>query len=784
MVDHSAMKQNDREASAFSVIVVFFLSACFGIGAAGVASRLQNESERQWRAVGDVGELGRNLESLQVLRARSLVVNEAGRVSILYTADFTATEIAAAIERLTRSGVLPLEVAKVAQQVRGYEQSILAGFAEKGEKQQPPADELLDPSYVPIRLAVAELGQQMKGAAVKSGRRISLLTWTFYPGLFLVCGVMFARNARNRRLVVQRVTAQREGAKFEALVSGSRDVITVIDSQGHFVYASPAAARVFGRTVSELTQLGLTTLLTPDDFDHFVNANAEVCASSRTLTIEALVECSGGIRRYFELTGSEAASTGLKGTLWTWHDIHDRKTLENELKHQAYHDPLTSLANRALFQNRLEHTLAQAGRTGATTCLLFIDLDGFKTVNDSLGHEAGDAVLSHLAGSLQSILRPGDTLARLGGDEFAVLLEATDEALAHGLAARVLQKARESFSVPIAGESNVEVILSASIGFATTTGTTSAVELLRNADMAMYAAKNSGKNCVRSYSEDMHNVANDRLRLQSELRHALARDEFRIHYQPLVDLSVGQVVGFEALIRWEHPQRGLLAPALFVPIAEENGAIVEIGRWVIAAAARDAALMNKDAVRPLKINVNLSPKQLRDAELVTILKAALHDYDLDPRALVLEITETALLDDISEARVVLEQIRALGIKLALDDFGTGYSTLSSLRSLPIDIVKIDRSFLETNGCDDRSQLLTESIIAMGRQLGLETVAEGIETEAQLERMRDLGCGSGQGYLFSKAVPLSEIDRVVKEIQGDLQAQQQARIGRALIGSSS
>jgi EAL domain-containing protein (putative c-di-GMP-specific phosphodiesterase class I) len=280
----------------------------------------------------------------------------------------------------------------------------------------------------------------------------------------------------------------------------------------------------------------------------------------------------------------------------------------------------------------------------------------------------------------------------------------------------------------------------------------------------------------------MHSIANDRLRLQSELRQALSRDEFRIHYQPLVDLSLGQVVGFEALIRWEHPSRGLLSPASFVPVAEENGAIVEIGRWVIAAAARDAVVINKGSERPLKINVNLSPKQLRDAGLVSILENALRDHDLDPRSLVLEITETALLDDITEARVVLEQIRALGIKLALDDFGTGYSTLSSLRSLPIDIVKIDRSFLETSEIDDRSQLLTESIIAMGRQLGLETVAEGIETESQLNRMRDLGCGTGQGYFFSKAVPLSELHTVVGQIQDDLAAENHRRTERLVIGS--
>ncbi len=321
------------------------------------------------------------------------------------------------------------------------------------------------------------------------------------------------------------------------------------------------------------------------------------------------------------------------------------------------------------------------------------------------------------------------------------------------------------------GDRDVEIEMTASIGVATASPTSSSVELLRNADMAMYAAKHSGKNCVRAYDTDMHLVASDRLRIQSAIRQALVHNEFRVHYQPLVDLVASRVVGFEALVRWEHPQRGLLPPNTFIPIAEENGSILEIGRWVLEAIARDAAAIAKLMDAPLKINVNLSPKQLRDVILIPVLEAALRDHHLDPSMLVLEITETALLDEVDEALHVLGQIRALGIRLALDDFGTGYSTLSSLRSLPIDIVKIDRSFLRTELGDNRSSLVAESIIAMGRQLGLETVAEGIETQEQLDRMRSLGCGTGQGFLFSKAVPLGEIEAVIGEIQTTLRSDQ-------------
>ncbi len=757
----------DNDKGIFASSLVLTIALALGVAAASFASRLQDNTETQWRAVGNVGELGRNLETLQGLRTRIGAVSETGRFAVSYAADFAITEIDEDLNTLLASQVRPEEVAEVKKLVANYVKRARADINGRDVRPEVSPDEVLDPEYVPIRVAVAELGNHVTEAAISSGQQTTLLSWTFFPTLLVLCGLAVVLNARQRRLVIQRTTERREAAKFEAIVGGSRDVITVINPRGEFEYTSPAARTVFG----DALKFDLALLLDEADCEHLLVADRQVRETGRSVVFEATVRCSDGSTRYFELAGSRPEHSGLAGSLWTWHDVHDRKTLENELKHQAFHDPLTSLANRALFQSRLDHALTQAQRSGADTSLLFLDLDGFKNVNDSLGHDAGDAVLGYLARFLQEAVRPGDTLARLGGDEFAILLEATSPSSAREFADLVLTKARTSFALPVVGDRDVEIEMTASIGVATASPTTNAVELLRNADMAMYAAKHSGKNCVRAYDTDMHLVASDRLRIQSAIRQALVHNEFRVHYQPLVDLVASRVVGFEALVRWEHPQRGLLAPNTFIPIAEENGSILEIGRWVLEAVARDAAAIAKLTDAPLKINVNLSPKQLRDVMLIPVLEAALRDHNLDPSMLVLEITETALLDEVDEALHVLGQIRALGIRLALDDFGTGYSTLSSLRSLPIDIVKIDRSFLRNELGDNRSSLVAESIIAMGRQLGLETVAEGIETQEQLDRMRSLGCGTGQGFLFSKAVPLGEIEAVIGEIQTTLRSDQ-------------
>ncbi len=760
-------QHSPRRRALVRVCVVFAFAALLGSGAAGFANRLQGSSERQWKAVGDVNELARDLETLQGLRATGVSTNPSNRIAVLYAGDGVGDQIDATFARLDRSGLLPSQVASIRLLVDTYRKQVAADVntADAAMLQKT----VFDPKYVPIREALAKLQIKMTDAAQRSGRKTNALSWTVFPLLSLACGAMVLRNARHRRLVIKRETERSEAAKFEAIVGSSHDVITLLDEHANFVYVSPASNRIFGYSPTQLVAEGAPALLSASALSQLKTANAFVRETRTSNLLEVKLRDGTGVERHFELTGTDAQEIdGLSGTLWTWHDIHDRKLLEIELKHQAFHDPLTSLANRALFQSRLEHALVSSARTGASTCVMFIDLDQFKTVNDSLGHSVGDEVLKHVAQSVGSALRPGDTLARLGGDEFALLLEATETREAEAVAEQLLIEIQRS-CVIATDLGSVDVSLSASIGVATTKhASTEASELLRNADMAMYAAKRNGKNCVRVYSNQLHGNAKDQFRVQSELRHALENNELELYLQPLVDLNKASVSGFEALIRWNHPERGLLNPIAFIDIAEESGLIVEIGRWVVTRAAQQCAQINVQTGRHFKVNANVSPKQLKDQKLVSTVSQALKDNALDPFLLVLEITETALIDESGSAAAMLDRLKALGVRLALDDFGTGFSTLSSLRSFPIDIVKIDKSFVENSlGDDDRTQLLTEAIVQLGRQLGLSTVAEGIETVQQLERMRGLGCETGQGYLFSRPVPFGDIPAAITRIEQEL-----------------
>jgi diguanylate cyclase (GGDEF)-like protein/PAS domain S-box-containing protein len=744
-------------------IAFLFASVILGVFAAGFSNQLHRRSERQWRTVAEVGTLSRNLETLEGLNGRSMLVDDGARAAIEYVTDLTKAEVDANLAGLDNSQVLPSGVAETTAIVRSY---LAIEMSASGTQQSSVFTE----DYAPVRESVAALSAAMKAEAISTGKRSVIVSWTVYPLLLTLSGLMVVRNARARKRFVERETQARESAKFEAMVATGHDVITIVDPVGNLSYVSPAASRILGMSADDLVNANTTTLLSKGDASQLDRASRQLDGTTHRTSLELVVQHPTAGPRYFELTGSDAAGIGSAGTMWTWYDIHDRKVLEEELKHQAFHDPLTSLANRALFQSRLEHALTRAQRTGAVNNVLFVDLDGFKAINDSLGHAAGDQALCLLADAIGSITRPGDTLARLGGDEFALLLEATSEDDAADIADRLLLAVRQQIVLSAEGEATVEVALSASIGMASSSSASSGSELLRNADMAMYAAKRGGKNCVRVYSADMHTAAEDRLRLQSELRGALDRDELRLFYQPLVDLSTQRVAGFEALLRWQHPERGLLAPGAFIALAEESGLIIEIGRWVMKTAVTDGAALNRDSDVPLKMNLNLSPRQFQDSAIVDVLRDALASTGIDPYLVVLEITETALIDEVGGAIELLERLKAFGVRLALDDFGTGFSTLSSLRSLPIDIVKIDRSFVANDSAsDERTRLLTESIVTMGHQLGLETVAEGIETDSQMDRMRALGCGTGQGYLFSKPVPLANMASVVADIEAQLRA---------------
>jgi diguanylate cyclase (GGDEF)-like protein len=427
-------------------------------------------------------------------------------------------------------------------------------------------------------------------------------------------------------------------------------------------------------------------------------------------------------------------------------DVSERKAFEEQLAHQAFHDPVTKLANRALFSDRVEHALMRTQRGVHEIAVMFIDLDDFKTVNDSLGHAAGDEVLQEVGRRLKIAVRPGDTVARFGGDEFAVLLDGVSGSSdAADAAARILR----ALDLPIEIEGK-NVFPRASVGICLVgedLEAPEASELLRNADVAMYMAKRDSKGSYRVFEPTMHERVVERLELRSDLQHALTMDQLELHYQPVVRLVDREILGVEALVRWNHPTRGTIPPIQFIPVAEETGLIIPMGRWILETACREGARLRETFPRTegLTMSVNLSVRQLQSETLVADVRQALEVTGLPAAALVLEITESLMLTDTDFAMMQLHELKALGIRLAMDDFGTGYSSLSYLSRFPVDILKMDRSFV---GAEDNSTL-TSAIIALGTSLSLEVVAEGIELPEQASSLEELGCELGQGFLFAR-----------------------------------
>ena len=446
------------------------------------------------------------------------------------------------------------------------------------------------------------------------------------------------------------------------------------------------------------------------------------------------------------------------GLVFNARDITERAVLEQRLRQLAFHDPLTGLANRALFADRISHAIAQARRSNTRIAVLYCDLDDFKTINDSLGHEAGDQLLLTVARRLRGCLRAGDTAARLGGDEFAVLLEnlhGADEAV--DVATRVLNELHRPL---VLQDRNFTISTSIGIVVPPKGAATSAVELQRDADAAMYAAKRRGKSRWELYDPAMHANALPRLELTAELDRAMTHDELRLAYQPVVDLDSGRVVGVEALVRWQHPERGVVMPVEFIPFAEETGQILPIGRWVLSEACRQARAWQDEGSGPLTMSVNLSARQLQDPRLVEALETTLAETGLRPDRLVLELTETALMAEPDAGFQVIRRLKRLGVRLAIDDFGTGYSSLAYLHRLPVDVIKVDRSFIADLGLGTDRATLARGILELVRSLQVSTVAEGIETSEQLDALRTFRCELGQGYMFSRPVAPDAISELL------------------------
>jgi diguanylate cyclase (GGDEF)-like protein len=432
-------------------------------------------------------------------------------------------------------------------------------------------------------------------------------------------------------------------------------------------------------------------------------------------------------------------------------DITQRKMAEEQLLHDAFHDSLTNLPNRALFMDRLRRAILRTKRQeNYRFAVLFLDLDGFKVVNDSLGHATGDQLLIAIGRRLELGMRRGDTLTRLGGDEFAILaddIRDLNDALT--LADRVKGDLKAPFNL-----GGHEVFATASIGIALGTKDRELPEdLLRDADTAMYRAKALGKERYAVFDQAMHTKVVERLRLETDLRRALERCEFQVHYQPIVALQTGQIVGFEALVRWEHPDRGSISPAAFIPVSEETGLILPLGLWVLKAACRQLHDWQRRApeLATLLMSVNLSSKQLAQPDLVEQIEQILDETGLAPQHLKLEITESVIMEHPHSAAEMLRRLKERGIQLSLDDFGTGYSSLSYLHRFPIDTLKVDRSFINRLDGEDGDPVIVQTIVALAHNLGMQVIAEGVETEGQVERLKEMGCQYAQGYFFSRPV---------------------------------
>ncbi len=563
----------------------------------------------------------------------------------------------------------------------------------------------------------------------------------------------------NVRLLAETAARQNE-VRFRSLVQHSSDVIIVIRPDGAIRFVSPSVSRVLGYEPAALADRTVFDLLHQDEHER---ARAFCRDAGQLPGVTTPVEW-----RFRQPDGSvlhaEVIATNLldepavRGIVLNTRDVSERKRLERQLTHQAFHDPLTGLANRALFRDRVSHALALARRHGHEITVLFLDLDDFKKVNDSLGHADGDRLLMLAAERFRSCARATDTVARLGGDEFAILVEDSPGLAGH---TAMLERLTSSMAQPFA-LNGTEMQVNASIGVAVTTGGETADDLLRNADVAMYTAKRRGKGRFETYQPHMYTDIKDRLEMETALRCAIDEDRLVLHYQPIVCLKTGAVRGVEALVRWDHPQQGLLLPEHFVPLAEETGLIVGVGAWVLRAACQQAARWH--AEHPglgLSVAVNISGRQLHEADIVEATRQALAASGVNASAVVLEITESVLMEQTDTALDRLRELKGLGVQLAIDDFGTGYSSLGYLRQFPIDILKIAKPFVDdVSGGLDRSAL-ARAIVGLGDTLKLRTIAEGVELAEQRAALVELGCELGQGYYFAPAMPAEALDTLLR-----------------------
>ena len=606
----------------------------------------------------------------------------------------------------------------------------------------------VDITFAGLSDSLATLQARAQGEAAASSGQAALgtvLALLFSASAIAFLVARFERIRREREVGERRALRERE-ATTRSLIENSSDLVLVVDRDELLRFASSASRRVLDVEPADLVGRALDTLVHADDEGALRRAIADVVRDPKS---SPFVECRFR-RGDAEWQYTEVALANLlddrsvRGIVLNARDVTDRRALERRLAHQALHDPLTGLANRRLFLQRLERLVVDH----APAAVIFLDLDGFKALNDSLGHAGGDSLLVALAERLQATLPPGDTMARFGGDEFAILVEGAREAETVAVVARRLVEA-------LAKPFNVfesEVFIAASFGIAVATVDQSAESLVGSADIAMYLAKSRGTGRIEVFAPEMRANAIARSEIALELRGAVERSEFSVRYQPIMGLARGTVAGFEALVRWEHPTRGEISPDRFIPSAEQNGLIIPIGRFVLREACRQALTWPDD----LFVSVNLSTRQLQDPALVADVRAVLEETGFEPHRLELEITETAAMDDEQLAAERLSELKALGVRLAIDDFGVGYSSLGYLRRFDVDVLKLDRSFIQGITISGRELAFATSIVELSKLLGVQTVAEGVESAEQVRKLREIGCDLAQGFYFARPLKVAAV----------------------------
>ncbi|MFI5910800.1 putative bifunctional diguanylate cyclase/phosphodiesterase [Dactylosporangium sp. NPDC051541] len=616
------------------------------------------------------------------------------------------------------------------------------------DERLPAAPPRLSSGRVAVLLAVAALLIPVV-ITIKSAASTELAVFLTASCVLFVLVLVRLADVVN---VLREVQRQRAEGRFQRLTEQVTDLVSICRPDGVIQYVTPSIESLVGLTAADVEGRSLLELVHPDDRDRVRLLLATRDGDGLVGPVECRLRRADERYVITETTGRAVDDGDGRGYLLTTRDITERKVLEDQLTHQAFHDGLTGLANRALLADRIHHALERRGTPYRHIALLIVDLDDFKTVNDSLGRAAGDALLRTTADRLRSCLRSADTAARLGGDEFAMLLEHLDDAAeAARVAERVLSAVRRPISV---GGREIQPQASVGIALPDPDRPPDADELLRNADVAMHMAKRQGRNRFAYFAPSMQAGLLEKLDLAEDLRGAIERHELVVYYQPFVDLRDGSITGAEALVRWNHPTKGLIPPDRFIPLAEETGLILPLGYEVLGIACRAAAALDK------KISVNLSPRQVQDPAVTLYVQQTLRHSGLDPDRLTLEITESLLSEDAEVAASRLAELKALGVRLAVDDFGTGYSSLSRLHAFPIDILKIPKPFVDGVARGPEHSALARAILDLAQALDLQVVAEGIEDAAQARELARLGCPVGQGFHFSRPVPEREFGELL------------------------